>query len=112
MDTRQDVNFEKYINAVERNSLFYETGKITKVVGFLMEGYLPGAWLGTVCEVFPSSGEESFFAEVVGFRDKSILLMPLGELRGVGMGARISLAKREATVKVGPKLLGRILNGL
>ncbi|MCC6278011.1 MAG: FliI/YscN family ATPase [Oligoflexia bacterium] len=106
------LNLRKYEVAVDRNPLFHDSGKITKVVGFLMEGYLPGAWLGTVCEVYPSNGEKPFLAEVVGFRDKSVLLMPLGDLRGVGMGARIVLARREATVKVGNKLLGRVLNGL
>ena len=112
MENNLDLNLKKYHSALNRNSLFYESGKITKVVGFLMEGYLPGAWLGTVCEVFPSSGEKSFFAEVVGFKEKSVLLMPLGDIRGVGMGARIVLSKREATVKVGKNLLGRVLSGL
>jgi flagellum-specific ATP synthase len=106
------INFQKYETAVSRNPLFHDSGKITKVVGFLMEGYLPGAWLGTVCEVYPSNGEKPFLAEVVGFREKSVLLMPLGELRGVGMGARVVLSKREATARVGPRLLGRVLNGL
>ncbi len=111
-DSTFAINLNKYETAVNRNPLFHDSGKITKVVGFLMEGHLPGAWLGTVCEVYPSSGEKPFLAEVVGFREKSVLLMPLGDLRGVGMGARVVLSRREATVRVGPKLLGRVLNGL
>jgi flagellum-specific ATP synthase len=82
------VNIDKYLSGIEKESFFSESGKITKVIGFLMEGHIPGAWLGTVCEVFPSSGEKSFFAEVVGFRERNVLLMPLGDLRGIGMGAR------------------------
>lgn len=112
MDGALKINFQKYNQAVGREPLFAESGKITKVIGFLMEGYLPGAWLGTVCEVYPSSGEPPFFAEVVGFREKNVLLMPLGDLRGVGMGAKVCLSRREATVKVGPALLGRVINGL
>jgi flagellum-specific ATP synthase len=107
-----ELNFKKYEQAVARSGRFHESGKITRVIGFLMEGYLPGAWLGTVCEVFPNSGEKSFYAEVVGFKEKGVLLMPLGDIRGVGMGARMVLAKREATVRVGSRLLGRVLNGL
>jgi len=107
-----ELNLKKYEIAVTRTSLFKDSGKITKVVGFLMEGYLPGATLGSICDVYPNNGDAAFSAEVVGFRDKSVLLMPLGELRGVGMGARIVMARREATVKVGPSLLGRVLNGL
>ncbi len=112
MDGALKINFQKYNHALNRESLFAESGKITRVTGMLMEGYLPGAWLGTVCEVYPSNGEPPFYAEVVGFRERNVLLMPLGELRGVGMGAKVVLAKREATVKVGQKLLGRIINGL
>jgi flagellum-specific ATP synthase len=107
-----ELNFKKYQNAISKQSHFLESGKVTRVVGFLMEGHLPGAWMGTICDIFPSNGEKSFQAEVVGFREKNILLMPLGEIRGVGMGAQIVLSKREATVKVGPRLLGRVLNGL
>lgn len=69
-DEAFEINFKKYTAAVDRNPPFHDSGKITKVVGFLMEGYLPGAWLGTICEVFPNSGDHSFLAEVVGFREK------------------------------------------
>jgi flagellum-specific ATP synthase len=106
------INFQKYITALNRSPRFQDSGKVTRVVGFLIEGYLPGAWLGTICEIYPNSGEKPFQAEVVGFREKNVLMMPLGDIRGVGMGARITLHKHEATVKVGPKLLGRVLNAL
>ncbi len=106
------VNFQKYLSAVDRSPRFQDSGKVTRVVGFLIEGFLPGAWLGTICEIYPNSGEKPFQAEVVGFREKNVLMMPLGDIRGVGMGARIVLLKRESTVRVGPQLLGRVLNGL
>ena len=53
-----------------------------------------------------------FRAEVVGFRDNRILLMPLGDLRGVGPGSLISATGEPAVVKVGSGLLGRVLDGL
>src|ERR1700677_4026386 len=106
------LNFKKYTNSIDRNPRFQDSGKVTRVVGFLIEGYLPGAWLGTICEIYPNSGDKPFQAEVVGFKEKSVLMMPLGEIHGVGQGARIVLLHRESTVKVGPQLLGRILNGL
>lgn len=110
--TAETINFQKYLSAVDRSPPFQDSGKVTRVVGFLIEGYLPGAWLGTVCEIYPNSGEKPFQAEVVGFREKNVLMMPLGDIRGVGMGARIILLRRESTVRVGPGLLGRVLNGL
>jgi flagellum-specific ATP synthase len=105
-------NLEKYVNSFEGVELTHDIGKITRVIGFLMEGYLPGAWLGSICEVYPSSGAPPFLAEVVGFKDKSVLLMPLGEILGVGLGAKIVLVRQKASVPVGKALLGRVLNGL
>ena len=106
------LNLKKYSTALDRSPRFQDSGKVTRVVGFLIEGYLPGAWLGTICEIFPNSGEKPFQVEVVGFREKNVLMMPLGDIRGVGLGARIVLLRRESTVRVGPGLLGRVLNGL
>ncbi len=106
------LNLERYVSALNGVHLTRDIGKITRVVGLIMEGYLPGAWLGSVCQVFPSSGALPFYAEVVGFRDRSVLLMPLGEVRGVGLGAKVVLSRQVATVKLGDRLLGRVLNGL
>jgi flagellum-specific ATP synthase len=78
----------------------------------MIKGTLPGAGLGSLCEVFPTGTERSFLAEVVGFKEKHVLLMPLQEMRGVGLGARIVLKRQTATVKVGRELLGRIIDGL
>jgi flagellum-specific ATP synthase len=89
-----------------------DSGKVTQVVGQVITGFLPGAAIGSICEIQPSSGFSSFLAEVVGFRDRNVLLMPLGEMRGVGLGSRIVLHRLVATLKVGPELLGRVINGL
>ena len=107
-----NFNFDKYVNIFDGVELTHDIGKVTRVIGFLMEGYLPGAWLGSICEIYPSSGAVPFLAEVVGFKDKSVLLMPLGEIMGVGLGAKIVLVRQKASVSVGPSLLGRVLNGL
>lgn len=105
-------SFQKYTRAIELAHLNQDIGKITQVTGFLMKGYIPGACVGSVCEVYPTAGHEKFLAEVIGFQDKSVLLMPLGEMQGVGLGSKIVLLKSHATVKVGPELLGRVIDGL
>lgn len=89
-----------------------ESGKVTDVVGLLLKGYLPGASIGAVCKVHPSGNQKPFLAEVVGFRDRSVLMMPLSEMRGVSLGAKIVLAKQVATIRTGPQLLGRVIDGL
>lgn len=106
------LGWDKYENVVSKNSLFQESGKVTKVVGFLIEGYLPSALIGSVCQIFPNSDAPPFLAEVVGFKEKSVLMMPLAEIRGIGRGARAVLLRQEASVRVGARLLGRVLNGL
>jgi len=107
-----DLQLSRYETLLERVHLTEDSGKITQVIGQLMMGYIPGATIGSVCEVHPSQGLPKFLAEVVGFKDRNVLLMPLGEMRGVGLGSRIVLERQVATVKVGNELLGRVLNGL
>jgi flagellum-specific ATP synthase len=78
----------------------------------MLMGYVPSATIGSVCMVYPTQGFAKFRAEVVGFKDRNVLLMPLGEMRGVSHGSRIVLERQTATVKVGTELLGRVINGL
>jgi flagellum-specific ATP synthase len=107
-----DLKLDRYEAMLERVHLTEDSGKITQVVGQMMLGFIPGAAVGSVCRVYPASGFEPFLAEVIGFRDRNVLLMPLGEMRGVGLGSRIVLQRQVATVKVGPEMLGRVINGL
>ncbi len=107
-----DLNLEKYFKTLDRIHLTEDIGKITQVIGNLMIGYLPGGTIGSICEVTPAHGFDKFSAEVVGFRDRNVLLMPLGEMRGVGLGSRVVLQKQSAMVRVGPELLGRVIDGL
>lgn len=87
-------------------------GKVSKIVGLVIEGYCPNASIGSLCEVYPLDNSPTIFAEVVGFKDSRALLMPLGELRGLGPGSMISVVKDSATVKVGDKLLGRVIDAM
>lgn len=107
-----DIDFSKYENILSDSMVLRDIGKVIQVTGFLVRAYLPGACLGSLCEVYPLNGKNSFSAEVVGFHGREVLLMPLGEMRGVGLGSRVELKYMKATVKVGASLLGRVLNGL
>jgi flagellum-specific ATP synthase len=107
--TRIDLN--KYMQALEDIRPIRFNGKVTQVVGLVIEGYCPDAAVGSICEIFPQGGEP-ILAEVVGFRDNKTLLMPLGELRGVGLGSLIALKREKASMGVGPALLGRVIDGL
>ncbi len=87
-------------------------GKVTNIVGLVVEGYCPEASVGTLCELLPRDGGPPVPAEVVGFRDARALLMPLGELRGLGPGSLIRVVRSSATMQVGAGLLGRVVDAL
>lgn len=106
------LDLDKYTQNIQSIHLTKDSGKVTEVSGLIIRGYLPGATLGSICEIFPNSDETPIQAEVIGFKDKSILLMPLGNMRGVGLGSKIVLLRRNATIKIGNELLGRVLDGM
>jgi len=88
------------------------SGKVIQIVGLVVEGYCPGATVGTLCQLIPRGEGEPVPAEVVGFRDSRALLMPLGELRGFGPGSLIQIVRDSASLPVGDHLLGRVLDAL
>lgn len=88
------------------------SGKVIQIVGLVVEGYCPTATVGTLCHLIPLGGGEPVPAEVVGFRDSRALLMPLGDLRGLGPGSLIQVVRDSATLPVGDHLLGRVLDAL
>ncbi len=106
------LNLNKYRRSLETVTLTKEVGKLTRVVGCLLEGYLPGGVVGSLCHIYSGSNRNPILAEVIGFKDKRVLLLPFGETQGVGLGAQIILDRQVSTVKVGEQLLGRVLNGL
>src|SRR5512142_1181638 len=105
------VDLTKYIPAVKTIRPIRFHGKVAQVVGLVIEGFCPGTAVGSLCEIHPHSGP-SIPAEVVGFRDNKTLLMPLGELRGIGLGSLITVLRQKSSMKVGQGLLGRVIDGL
>lgn len=89
-------------------------GRVSKGVGLVIEGVGPRANIGDICQIQSSESPDGVYveAEVIGFRDDKILLMPLGGMRGIGPGAKIVAKGRQRYVKVGNELLGRVLDGL
>ena len=105
------LNLTKYYAAVESAKPIRLHGKVTQVVGLVIEGYCPDTSVGAICEIRPREGEP-IPAEVVGFRNNKTLLMPLGELRGVGLDSLITVRRDKASMGVGPLMLGRVIDGL
>lgn len=85
-------------------------GKVTKVLGLVIEGYLPKAPIGALCEVTPDEGEAPRLAEVIGLRDNHVLMMMIGELAGVRIGSLIRMSQTQARIGVSEGLLGRVID--
>lgn len=106
------INLEKYHQVLQSVHLSKDSGKVTEVNGMLIKGTLPGASVGSIVQIFPNGLDKSFLAEVVGFKDKYVLMMPLNDMRGVALGSKIVLARQIATVRAGDEMLGRVVDGL
>lgn len=104
------MDFEKYTRAVAMAHLSRDRGRVTEVSGLLIKGTLPGASLGSLVEIHPLGIEKVIQAEVVGFKDKHVLMMSLGDNLGLGLGAPIKLKKSSASIRVSNQMLGRVLD--
>jgi flagellum-specific ATP synthase len=103
---------EKYLNAINSVETLKISGKITQIVGLVIESQGPSVNLGDLCYISPRNDSAKIPAEVVGFRQNRVLLMPIGEMQGIGPGCEVFSAHQALKVNVGHHLLGRILDGL
>lgn len=87
-------------------------GRVTEVAGLVIQSNGPNARIGDVCQLEPGPGEPPLRAEVVGFRDQHVLMMPLGQLVGVKSGCIVRATGTCLQVPVGEALLGRAIDGL
>src|SRR5215813_4479454 len=113
MDTDSKViNIEHYLDRIESSTPVQVRGRVKEVVGLLVKAAVPEAWIGEMCLIRNPRSSDPLKAEVVGFRDGDVLLMPLGELVNIGPHSEVIPTGNCLTVKVGEELLGRVLNGL
>lgn len=105
------INFEKYYSLLDRT---YEKklGKVVKVVGLTIESIGPEAKLNDLCNIISKDKKTVVKAEVVGFRDNRVLLMPYDNVEGVGLGSSVENTGFPLKVKVGNDLLGKAVDGL
>ncbi len=103
--------FENYMNRVNLLNITEIDGRVSQVVGLVIEANLPNGTLGELCAIHAKSGN-LIRAEIVGFRGDKVLLIPLDETVGISPGNRVSRSPQPLSVLVGTPLLGRILDGL
>lgn len=105
------IDIGKYEALMDR-SFDKNYGKVVKVVGLTIESIGPDARVNDMCYIYPKSGGEPVKAEVVGFRDERVLLMPYDNVTGVGLGSRVENSGEPLKVAVSEGLLGKTLDGL
>lgn len=112
MTTMHDlIDWQKYLGAVQEARHIVQEGSVVKVSGIVAEANGPGLSIGSLCTIKNVQGED-IEAEVVGFKDNRVIVMPLGELIGVKPGSKIIYRTNKATVPVGDAYLGRVIDGL
>ena len=117
-EPRRELDLERALARLERAAPRREAGRVVEVTGLVVRATVPGIRVGELCWIEPPAGQgpgeggPRLEAEVVGFRGDEAVLMPLGELAGIGPDARVVTTGRPLTVDVGPGLLGRVLDGL
>src|SRR5690242_10665265 len=110
MGTDQQICLQPLIEEMSRIELLPWIGEVTELVGLLIASRGPAASVGDFCEVVTSSGRV-IRSQVIGFRNGRVLSMPLEETDGLQLGDRIFARKDDALLRVGPELLGRVLDG-
>ncbi|TYP59930.1 flagellar protein export ATPase FliI [Thermosediminibacter litoriperuensis] len=104
--------FNYYKTVIDGIDTLKPKGKISKIVGLTIESQGPPAEIGEICEIKATREPKKLLAEVVGFRDDAIILMPLGDMEGIAPGGEVEATGKKLAVPVGEQLLGRILDGL
>lgn len=106
------VDLRKYIPIVLNAAQPTVEGRLTDAVGLVLEARGCRASIGDLYEFRPLDGSRSVEAEVVGLRGDRTLLMPLGETYGLEVGCPVRRIGRSAYARVGPAILGRVVDGL
>ena len=112
MSFPEGFSLARYIARANHVDTIPASGRVVRVVGLLIESAGPRAGVGEVCEIVGASGEPALPVQVVGFRDGTLLSVPLGDTSGVRPGDRIVSRSGAVSVGVGQGLLGRVLDAL
>jgi len=111
MIQRDDIDFEKYEKVIDK-SYIKHLGRVVKIVGLTIESLGPQVNVGEACLISSADKKKQVLAEVVGFKDNRILLMPLNDMEGIGPGSHVESIGHQLQVSVSERLLGRVLDGL
>ena len=102
---------DKVMDRLDEVQITSVSGRITETIGLLIKAVIPHVKIGEIC-LIKRDNMEPLPVEVVGFTSEEVLLSPLGEMTGVGPSSEVIPLRMPLSIKVGPNLLGRVLDAL
>lgn len=109
---RTEEYIAKYRKLIEKKDLIKINGKVTDVIGLVIESMGPNVSLGEICAVMDKSGKRVCDVETVGFKEGKVLSVAIGEVNNISPACEIIASGKSFLTGVGEKLLGRIVDGL
>lgn len=107
------MNMEEYVEAIENATIYKRFGKVLRVVGLMIESRGPEANIGEVCYIHSSTtNNRTILAEVVGFNNEKIILMPYSAVTELGPGCLVESTGKPLTIKIGRGLIGKVVDSL
>ncbi|KFE71791.1 type III secretion system ATPase SctN [Hyalangium minutum] len=103
------IDLSHYYSLLKEASLIRVRGRVTELTGLVIKASVPNVRVGEV--VYIKARTNKVKAEVVGFQGDEVMLMPLGELSGIGPDSEVIPTGKPLTIKCGDQLLGRVLGG-
>src|SRR5512145_2371392 len=94
------VDLSRYETILNRIHSIRINGKVIKIIGLMVQGNGPAASIGEVCGIVPVNSDTPVEAEVVGFKNGRVLLMPLESIQGLGPGCKILSMGHKAGIGV------------
>src|SRR3954451_12949592 len=104
------IDLARYAAMIKSASSVKVRGRVTELTGLVIKAAVPNVKVGDVCDIRGGGG--TVRSEVVGFQGEEVMLMPLGELKGIGPDSEVIPTGKPLTIKAGDGLLGRVLNGI
>ena len=106
------TRWESLVQRARQVPVYENRGRVQQLIGMVIESDGPLAGMGEVCRIDSPRHDHSTMAEVVGFRNHRVLLMPLGGVHGIHPGSEVCGLGKPLQVPVGEALKGRVIDGL
>lgn len=112
LEANLERNLPKLLKVIEHQPLFRLRGRVLESTSLVIRASVPLVSLGELCQITLTDDHRTLPAQVVGFRENDVFLMPLGDTSGLSPNSQVIPSTKPFTLRVGYKLLGRVLNGL